>query len=117
MPGAAMARGHDPFPARARCWHDFARLSQFRRGTRERRMPDARILVIDDDRAVRALVCDLLAGLGYAADEGEDASTGLALLARQRYDLVITDLMMPRSEEHTSELQSLRHLVCRLLLE
>src|SRR5436853_6777681 len=25
--------------------------------------------------------------------------------------------MTPRSEEHTSELQSLRHLVCRLLLE
>src|SRR5262245_8799929 len=28
-----------------------------------------------------------------------------------------TDLLMLRSEEHTSELQSLRHLVCRLLLE
>src|SRR5205814_6694974 len=26
-------------------------------------------------------------------------------------------LDLPRSEEHTSELQSLRHLVCRLLLE
>src|SRR5205814_8643538 len=26
-------------------------------------------------------------------------------------------LPLPRSEEHTSELQSLRHLVCRLLLE
>src|SRR5258705_9520038 len=25
--------------------------------------------------------------------------------------------LFPRSEEHTSELQSLRHLVCRLLLE
>src|SRR5262245_65328590 len=25
--------------------------------------------------------------------------------------------LRPRSEEHTSELQSLRHLVCRLLLE
>src|SRR5438045_6186159 len=25
--------------------------------------------------------------------------------------------LQPRSEEHTSELQSLRHLVCRLLLE
>jgi CheY-like chemotaxis protein len=58
-------------------------------------MPDARILVIDDNRAVRALVCDLLGGLGYAADEGEDAGTGLARLARQRYDLVITDLAMP----------------------
>ena len=58
-------------------------------------MPDARILVIDDDRAVRGLVCDLLVGLGYATDEAEDAGTGLALLARQRYDLVITDLVMP----------------------
>src|SRR5262245_65687887 len=28
-----------------------------------------------------------------------------------------TALSMIRSEEHTSELQSLRHLVCRLLLE
>src|SRR5437899_11612822 len=27
------------------------------------------------------------------------------------------DSNAPRSEEHTSELQSLRHLVCRLLLE
>src|SRR5436853_3272640 len=27
------------------------------------------------------------------------------------------DRPRPRSEEHTSELQSLRHLVCRLLLE
>src|SRR5258705_5812400 len=27
------------------------------------------------------------------------------------------DKLPPRSEEHTSELQSLRHLVCRLLLE
>src|SRR5258705_7364999 len=28
-----------------------------------------------------------------------------------------TVIVMDRSEEHTSELQSLRHLVCRLLLE
>src|SRR5205814_3701609 len=29
----------------------------------------------------------------------------------------LDDLLAKRSEEHTSELQSLRHLVCRLLLE
>src|SRR3712207_8545232 len=29
----------------------------------------------------------------------------------------ITDLMVKRSEEHTSELQSRQYLVCRLLLE
>src|ERR1035438_10849084 len=31
--------------------------------------------------------------------------------------LRLTHLATNRSEEHTSELQSLRHLVCRLLLE
>src|ERR1035438_10743766 len=31
--------------------------------------------------------------------------------------LICPLLRRPRSEEHTSELQSLRHLVCRLLLE
>src|ERR1035438_9583158 len=31
--------------------------------------------------------------------------------------LSIPVLLLSRSEEHTSELQSLRHLVCRLLLE
>src|SRR5262245_64854266 len=30
---------------------------------------------------------------------------------------LLADLRLLRSEEHTSELQSLRHLVCRLLLE
>src|SRR5438045_6173160 len=32
-------------------------------------------------------------------------------------DVEATDLLQHRSEEHTSELQSLRHLVWRLLLE
>src|SRR5437899_7183053 len=34
-----------------------------------------------------------------------------------RYNFDSTWTRGPRSEEHTSELQSLRHLVCRLLLE
>src|SRR5205814_6975239 len=36
-------------------------------------------------------------------------------LARNKY--LIDQRLDDRSEEHTSELQSLRHLVCRLLLE
>src|SRR5438045_6640809 len=32
-------------------------------------------------------------------------------------DAYPAEIAGPRSEEHTSELQSLRHLVCRLLLE
>src|SRR5205823_10958772 len=38
-----------------------------------------------------------------------------AALARHLLDLLL--LVAPRSEEHTSELQSLAYLVCRLLLE
>src|SRR5436305_9377988 len=34
-----------------------------------------------------------------------------------RHRLPAGDLSLPRSEEHTSELQSRPHLVCRLLLE
>src|SRR2546422_5906462 len=35
----------------------------------------------------------------------------------QRLKSLVADLSMSRSEEHTSELQSRLHLVCRLLLE
>src|SRR5437899_8012800 len=43
--------------------------------------------------------------------EGEDVSNPVRVLG------VVARRTVPRSEEHTSELQSLRHLVCRLLLE
>src|SRR5205809_5606237 len=36
---------------------------------------------------------------------------------KSRAPLLGRDLLRPRSEEHTSELQSRLHLVCRLLLE
>src|SRR5262245_65369080 len=37
--------------------------------------------------------------------------------AHQQRHVLMVGAERPRSEEHTSELQSLRHLVCRLLLE
>src|ERR1039458_10470949 len=57
----------------------------------------------------------------------EFGHSGLPGLAQQ-FDLIVVDhpmmgaaavegVLLDRSEEHTSELQSLRHLVCRLLLE
>src|SRR5437899_5893151 len=42
---------------------------------------------------------------------------GQAFLCRRIENDPILGLDRERSEEHTSELQSLRHLVCRLLLE
>src|SRR5689334_23602986 len=42
---------------------------------------------------------------------------GIGLLRREKAEDVITRAALERSEEHTSELQSQFHLVCRLLLE
>lgn len=55
-----------------------------------------RILVIDDDRYVRLLLCDLLSTWGYEADVASDGIEGLALFARGSYDAVLTDLAMPQ---------------------
>src|SRR5258705_4505836 len=55
-------------------------------------------------------LASLRAELARKGDDDRELRMRLAdvLLARRELD---------RSEEHTSELQSLRHLVCRLLLE
>src|SRR5205814_5789027 len=45
------------------------------------------------------------------------SSSNLAARYRARPAVAVDRHVRERSEEHTSELQSLRHLVCRLLLE
>src|SRR5438045_7932779 len=45
------------------------------------------------------------------------ATAGSYILAVSVAVFVVNIVVSLRSEEHTSELQSLRHLVCRLLLE
>src|ERR1039458_2489713 len=48
---------------------------------------------------------------------GSTTGSGFYLNAPDSVYLVTAKHVLFRSEEHTSELQSLRHLVCRLLLE
>ncbi len=54
-----------------------------------------RILVIDDDRYVRMLLCDLLEAWGYAPDSAADGREGLTRFSPGLYDVVLTDLGMP----------------------
>src|SRR5438045_7034345 len=62
--------------------------------------------------------------LSGPADSAESADVSVAAPAaaatpkrRFRLKRLLVGALAIRSEEHTSELQSLRHLVCRLLLE
>ena len=55
----------------------------------------ARILVIDDDLFVRRAVAYLLQALGHETAEAENGLEGVRMQRLQRYDLVITDMVMP----------------------
>jgi len=55
-----------------------------------------RILVIDDERQVRATLADMLEAQGHTAAQASSGQEGLRRLeAGQRFDLVLTDLGMP----------------------
>ena len=54
-----------------------------------------KVLVVDDEPAVRAVVRDVLFEEGYAVLEASDGRAMLELLAHEHPDLVLMDVMMP----------------------
>jgi len=54
-----------------------------------------RILVVDDDLRMRDLLVRYLGGEGYEVKAAAEAAAMDKLLARERYDLVVLDLMLP----------------------
>jgi DNA-binding response OmpR family regulator len=57
-----------------------------------------RILAIDDEGYIRDLLFDGLSDKGYAVAVAADGREGLALMEGERFDIVITDLVMPECE-------------------
>ena len=56
----------------------------------------ANVLVVEDDRLNRNLICKVLRNEGHQVFEASDGAEALELLYEQRFDLVITDFMMPK---------------------
>jgi len=54
-----------------------------------------RVLVVDDVAENRAVLRDLLSGIGFDLDEADNGREALQLLASQRPDLVLMDAVMP----------------------
>ncbi len=54
-----------------------------------------RILIVDDDPAIREVLVDLLEPEGYECETAVDAETGRERFLERGYELVITDLKMP----------------------
>src|SRR2546422_1075916 len=86
-----------------------------------------KVLLIDGRQATREVRENVLRSHGIEVDAAESLQSARVLWKPHRYDLVLLDVRRQfpgeaiqyyeRSEEHTSELQSRLHLVCRLLLE
>ena len=55
-----------------------------------------RILVVEDDEALREVLVVALTRDGHTVDGACDGTEALELLDRQPYDLVLSDLRMPR---------------------
>lgn len=66
-----------------------------------------RVLVVEDEPTVRMLLAKWMERAGYAVATACNGVEGLALARQERYDLVITDLVMPEREgiEMISELR------------
>ena len=58
--------------------------------------PPARILVVDDEPAVRDLLREVLTLAGYTVTSAGDGRDALPLTLSDKPDLIITDIRMPR---------------------
>ncbi|HKE19177.1 MAG TPA: HD domain-containing phosphohydrolase [Kofleriaceae bacterium] len=56
----------------------------------------ARILVVDDEKVIREILCEFLALEGYVVRGVEDGEKALTELRLRPYDIVISDLKMPK---------------------
>jgi CheY-like chemotaxis protein len=53
------------------------------------------ILFIEDEEALRRILCGVLADVGYDVREADNGRSGLNQLREDPVDLVITDIVMP----------------------
>lgn len=64
------------------------------------------ILVVDDDATLAGVVTDYLEAAGMTVSRCGDGNTALAVLAKQEFDLIVLDLMLP----HIDGLELFRRL-------
>ncbi|MFZ1527242.1 MAG: sigma-54 dependent transcriptional regulator [Ferruginibacter sp.] len=56
----------------------------------------ANILIIDDEKAIRKTLSEILSFEGYKIDEASDGEEGLRKFSEKTFDIVLCDIKMPR---------------------
>jgi CheY-like chemotaxis protein len=56
------------------------------------------ILIVDDYPAVRRAIKDIIVGLGMTAEEAENGLEAQSVLKTKKFDMIISDLVMPEMD-------------------
>ena len=54
-----------------------------------------KVLIVDDERAIRNSLGEILSDEGYEVESAEDGASALALVAKEKYDVIFCDIKMP----------------------
>lgn len=54
-----------------------------------------KVLIVDDERAIRNSLGEILSDEGYEVESAEDGASALALVAKGKYDVIFCDIKMP----------------------
>src|SRR5437763_251484 len=68
-----------------------------------------RLLIIDDEVELNSALCETLADEGYETLGATSGMEGLSALAKQDFDLLLTDLMMPGLDGIQTLRRALQH--------
>src|SRR5690606_25317780 len=58
----------------------------------------ARVLIVDDEEAIRRTLKDILTFEKFSVDEAKDGLDGLAKIKKNEYDVVLMDIKMPNMD-------------------
>ena len=81
-------------------------------------MNPIRILFVEDDPALRMVVCETLAFEGFSVFTAQDGISGLKVFSTENIDVVVADIMMPRLDglEMVSRMRQRNHTIPILFL-
>jgi DNA-binding NtrC family response regulator len=58
----------------------------------------AKILIIDDEKSIRKTLREILEYEKYQVDEAADGAEGLGLIEKNKYDIILCDIKMPKMD-------------------
>ena len=60
-----------------------------------------KILIIEDETAIRKILSEPLSCAGYEVTEASDGLEGINAFHRQKFDLILLDILLPKIDGYT----------------